>query len=60
MLDDNTRGISKFQEEELNKLGEYCTNRGNMAAATFVYVLYKMTDHVMVKQTEALEVIPDM
>lgn len=39
---------------EISELGAYFSNKGNMEGATFIYVLYQMTQHILVKQTETL------
>ncbi|KAK9818125.1 hypothetical protein WJX72_007482 [[Myrmecia] bisecta] len=54
MLAENTPGMLAFRDE-LSQVGQYFSSTNNMRGATFIYVLYKMTEHVLVKEIINLE-----
>lgn len=42
--------------DELSRYGQYFSDSGNMKGATFIYVLYKLTEHVLPPEATKLEV----
>ena len=41
--------------DELSSFGQYFSERNNLAGATFIYVVYKMTEHILPEQMVKLE-----
>ena len=41
--------------DELSSFGQYFSERNNVAGATFIYVVYKMTEHILPEQMVKLE-----
>ena len=41
--------------DELSSFGQYFSEKNNVAGATFIYVVYKMTEHILPEQMVKLE-----
>lgn len=54
MLREETGRLLDYRDE-LSRFGQYFSERNNVAGATFIYVLYKMTEHILPKQMVNLE-----
>lgn len=54
MLRGETNRLMDYRDE-LSRFGQYFSERNNVAGATFIYVLYKMTEHILPKQMVNLE-----
>jgi hypothetical protein len=54
MLRGETNKLYEYREE-LSSFGQYFSERSNVAGATFIYVVYKMTEHVLPKEMVNLE-----
>lgn len=54
MLRGETNRLLDYRDE-LSRFGQYFSDRNNVAGATFIYVLYKMTEHILPKQMVSLE-----
>ena len=57
MLNGNKAGVEALKLE-LDELGNMFAEENNVRAVTFVYVLLRMADHILVPQTESLQVNP--
>ena len=42
--------------DELSKFGQYFSDSGNREGATFIYVVYKLSEHVLPPEATKLEV----
>lgn len=49
MLRGETNRLYEYRDE-LSGFGQYFSDRGNVAGATFIYVVYKMTEHILPKE----------
>ncbi|CAL8462268.1 g1799 [Coccomyxa elongata] len=54
MLRGETNRLLDYRDE-LSRFGQYFSDQNNVAGATFIYVLYKMTEHILPKQMVSLE-----
>lgn len=54
MLRGETDRLMDYRDE-LSRFGQFFSDRNNVAGATFIYVLYKMTEHILPKQMVNLE-----
>ena len=60
MLAGDDEGALIDFREELSSYGQYFSDSGNMKGATFIYVLYKLTEHVLPPEATGLEVCASM
>jgi len=58
MLAGDDEGALIDFREELSSYGQYFSDRENTRGATFIYVLYKLTEHVLPPEATNLEVWP--
>ena len=54
MLKGESNRLSEYRDE-LSSFGQYFSERNNVAGATFVYTVYKMTEHILPEQMVNLE-----
>ena len=54
MLRGETNRLYEYRDE-LSSFGQYFSERKNVAGATFIYVVYKMTEHILPEQMVNLE-----
>ena len=54
MLKGETNRLYEYRDE-LSKFGQYFSERNNVAGATFIYTVYKMTEHILPEQMVNLE-----
>lgn len=54
MLKGESNRLYEYREE-LSAFGQYFSERNNVAGATFIYVVYKMTEHILPEQMVNLE-----
>ena len=54
MLRGETNRLYEYRDE-LSSFGQFFSERNNVAGATFIYVVYKMTEHILPEQIVNLE-----
>lgn len=54
MLKGESNRLYEYRDE-LNSFGQYFSERNNVAGATFIYTVYKMTEHILPEQMVSLE-----